>query len=174
MRLNDQSPTDHRLSLVYRYGAGFIGLVLLVFGAFGFAGEVGFFSTSGDRIAGLTTNGLLSLLSVLFGLLLMAGAAKGGNFASSLNTAVGVLFLISGFVNLGLLDGPNNFLAFHIQNVLFSFLVGLILMMFGLYGRVTGGLAHDNPYWRKRHPERAAKEDAVAIARVPHVPPRTL
>ncbi|WP_084704384.1 DUF4383 domain-containing protein [Phaeacidiphilus oryzae] len=174
MQLNDKHPADHRLNLVYRYGAGFIGLVLLVFGAFGFAGDVGFFSTNGDKLAGLSTNGLLSLLSILFGLLLMFGAVRGGNFASTLNTVVGVIFLISGFVNLGLLDGPNNFLAFHIQNVLFSFVVGLILMMFGLYGRVTGGLAHDNPYWRKRHPEKAAKEDAIAIARVPHVPPRSL
>ncbi|NEE38249.1 DUF4383 domain-containing protein, partial [Streptomyces sp. SID7982] len=29
------------------------------------------------------------------------------------------------------------------------------------YGRVTGGLPHDNPYWRRRHPEQAAAEAAA-------------
>lgn len=189
MKLSDELPVDHRLSQVYRFGAGLIGLVLLVFGAFGFANNVGFFSTHGDQIAGLSSNGALSLVSVIFGVILMVGAVIGGNLASTLNVVVGVIFLISGFVNLGLLGGPNNFLAFHLQNVLFSFFIGLLLMMFGLYGRVTGGLSHDNPYWRKRHPERAAREDALARSRegarsgstkapvrrgVGHVPPHAL
>jgi hypothetical protein len=178
MRLQDELPVDHPLSKVYRIGAGLVGLVLLVFGAFGFSNHVGYFSTHGDQVAGLSSNGLLSLLSVIFGVILMAGAAKGGNFASTLNVVVGLIFMISGFVNLGLLDGPNNFLAFHIQNVLFSFFVGLLLLMFGLYGRVTGGLAHDNPYWQRRHPEIAAREkrarERAAARRGTSTPPRTL
>ncbi|GGW68891.1 hypothetical protein GCM10010503_52590 [Streptomyces lucensis JCM 4490] len=27
-----------------------------------------------------------------------------------------------------------------------------------MYGRVSGGLPHDNPYWRGRHPREAAPE----------------
>ena len=36
-------------------------------------------------------------------------------------------------------------------NVIFSFVVGTVLLMFGFYGRVSGGLPPDNPYHRARH-----------------------
>ncbi|MFE9117922.1 DUF4383 domain-containing protein [Streptomyces sp. NPDC007172] len=149
--LNEHLPVDHRLNRVYRYGAGAMGVVLLVFGILGLIHRIGFFDTGGDTVAGLNTNGALSVISIVVGLLLLYGAFRGGNFASTLNIALGVLFLISGFVNLALLDTSHNILAFRMQNVLFSFVVGLLLMVFGMYGRVTGFLPHDNPYWRARH-----------------------
>ncbi|MFC0600885.1 DUF4383 domain-containing protein [Streptomyces palmae] len=151
-------PLDHRLNQVYRAGAGLMGLVLIVFGVFGLIDRVGFFDTHGDRIAGLNTNGSLSVLSIVVGLLLFAGMVIGGNFASTLNSVLAIGFLLSGFVNLALLRTDFNFLAFHIQNVLFSFVVGVLLMIFGMWGRVSATLRHDNPYWRARHPEEAARE----------------
>lgn len=157
-RLDEHLPVDHRLSQVYRVGAGLTGLLLLAFGILGLIDRIGFFDTGGDTVAGLNTNGALSVLSICVGLLLFAGMVIGGNFASSLNMVLGIAFLLSGFVNLALLDSGFNFLAFRMQNVLFSFVVGLMLMVFGMYGRVTGGLPHDNPYWRARHPEEAARE----------------
>lgn len=158
-RLDEHLPTDHRLSIVYRIGAGLMGVALIVFGVFGVIQRLGFFSTGDNTVAGLNSNGALSWLSIVVGLLLFAGMIKGGNFASSLNLTVGVLFVLSGFYNLAVLETGANFLAFRIQNVLFSFVVGLILMCFGMYGRVSGRLPHDNPYWRARHPEQAAEED---------------
>ncbi|WP_338696115.1 DUF4383 domain-containing protein [Streptomyces sp. Q6] len=152
VKLDDHLPVDHSLIKVYRVGAGLMGLVLLVFGILGLIDKIGFFDTGGDRVAGLNTNGALSVLSICVGLLLLAGMVIGGNFASTLNMALGVLFILSGFVNLALLDTRYNVLAFRIQNVLFSFVVGLLLMVFGMYGRVSGNLPHDNPYWQARHP----------------------
>ncbi|MFJ2769820.1 DUF4383 domain-containing protein [Streptomyces sp. NPDC087300] len=152
--LDEDLPVDHRLSKVYRVGAGLMGLVLLAFGVLGLIDKIGFFDTRGDTVAGLNTNGALSVLSIAVGLLLFAGMVIGGNAASTLNMVLGVLFLLSGFVNLALLDSRYNFLAFRIQNVLFSFVVGLLLMTFGMYGRVSGGLPHDNPYWKARHPDQ--------------------
>ncbi|MFF4183818.1 DUF4383 domain-containing protein [Streptomyces sp. NPDC001691] len=149
--LNEHLPVDHRLSRVYRFGAGVMGLALLVFGILGLIHQIGFFDTGGAQVAGLNANGALSVLSIVVGVLLLYGMVRGGNFASTLNIVLGVLFLISGFVNLALLDTSRNFLAFKMQNVLFSFVVGLLLMVFGMYGRVTGFLPHDNPYWRARH-----------------------
>nr|WP_256064408.1 MULTISPECIES: DUF4383 domain-containing protein [unclassified Streptomyces] len=159
MRLDEQLPVDHRLSRVYRIGAGLMGLFLIAFGILGLIDRIGFFDTGGDTVAGLNTNGTLSVLSICIGLLLFVGRIIGGNFASTLNTVLGVAFILSGFVNLALLDTSMNFLAFHMQNVIFSFLVGLLLMTFGMYGRVSGGLPHDNPYWRARHPEQAGRDD---------------
>lgn len=159
MKLHDHLPIDHRLGTVYRYGAGVCGLALLVFGLLGFLDDLAFFSTTGQHVAGLSSNGLLSLISVVFALMLISGAVLGGNTASTLNMAVGALFLGSGFVNLALLDTKANFLAFHLQNVMFSFALGLMLLTFGMYGRVSGALPHDNPYWRARNPEQADTEE---------------
>ncbi|WP_327356440.1 DUF4383 domain-containing protein [Streptomyces sp. NBC_01304] len=161
--LDEQLPVDHRLSKVYRIGAGLTGLVLLAFGILGLIDKVGFFDTGGDTVAGLNTNGALSVLSILVGLLLLAGMVIGGNFASTLNMVLGVAFIASGFLNLALLDTGFNFLAFRIQNVLFSFVVGVMLMFFGMYGRVSATLPHDNPYWKARHPEQAAREQRGTI-----------
>ncbi|MFI5688277.1 DUF4383 domain-containing protein [Streptomyces sp. NPDC051636] len=155
---DEHLPVDHRLNTVYRIGAGLMGLALLAFGILGLIDKIGFFDTGGDTVAGLNTNGALSVLSICVGVLLFAGMVIGGNVASTLNMILGVLFILNGFLNLGLLDTEYNFLAFKIQNVLFSFVVGLLLMVFGMYGRVGSSLPHDNPYWRARHPEPSPQE----------------
>jgi hypothetical protein len=159
IRFNDHLPVDHRLNRVYRIGAGLMGLFLVAFGILGILDKIGTFDTGGDQVLGLNTNGALSWLSVAVGLLLFVGMVIGGNFASTLNMTLGVLFILNGFLNLSLLDTDYNFLAFQIQNCLFSFVVGLLLMTFGMYGRVGSSLPHDNPYFRARHPELATDED---------------
>ncbi|MCX4693532.1 DUF4383 domain-containing protein [Streptomyces sp. NBC_01408] len=163
-RLDNHLPTDHRLSTVYRVGAGLTGLLLVAFGILGLIDRIGFFDTGGDTVLALNTNGALSVLSICIGALLFTGMVIGGTFASTLNIALGLLFIASGFVNLALLDTSLNFLAFKIQNVLFSFVVGVMLMWFGMYGRVGSALPHDNPYWRARHPDQAAREQRTRTA----------
>ncbi|MGW1538307.1 DUF4383 domain-containing protein [Streptomyces aureus] len=158
MKLQDELPLDHHLAAVYRWGSAFCGVVLLVFGALGFADELSPFDTDGDSIAGMSTNGALSLISVVVGLVLIAGAVVGGNVASTLNMAVGTLFLLSGFVHIFILDRPANVLGFGMTNVVFSFVMGLVILTFGMYGRVSSKLSHDNPYWKRRHPREAARE----------------
>ncbi|MFK4595570.1 DUF4383 domain-containing protein [Streptomyces pristinaespiralis] len=156
--LDEHLPVDHRLSRFYRVGAGIMGLVLVAFGILGLIDRIGFFDTRGDTVAGLNTNGALSVLSIAVGLLLFVGMVIGGNFASTVNMVLGILFILSGFVNLALLDRSFNPLAFRIQNVMFSFVVGVLLMFFGMYGRVSASLPHDNPYWRARHPDQSERE----------------
>lgn len=172
MKLSDELPVDHRLAAVYRIGAGLCGAILLVFGILGFTNQLGFFDTSGTQVAGLSTNGLLSLISVVVGLVLIAGAVIGGNVASMVNMTVGSLFILSGFVHIFVLDKGANILDFGMSNVIFSFVMGLLILTFGMYGRVTGGLPHDNPYWRSRHPEQAAREDSARRGAAAGGPPR--
>ncbi|MCL6732769.1 DUF4383 domain-containing protein [Streptomyces neyagawaensis] len=161
IKIDEHLPVDHRLSRVYRVGAGLMGLFLVAFGILGLIDKVGWFDTHGDEVAGLNTNGTLSVLSIAVGLLLLVGMVIGGNFASTLNMTLGVLFILSGFGNMALLDTDSNFLAFRIQNVLFSFVVGVLLMTFGMYGRVGSALPHESPYWRARHPAQAERESRV-------------
>ncbi|MET9886110.1 DUF4383 domain-containing protein [Streptomyces sp. NPDC006430] len=165
MRLREELPVDHRLAQVYRYGAGLCGVILLVFGCLGFADQLSPFDTDGTRIAGMSTNGVLSLISVVVGLVLICGAVVGGNFASTLNMTVGALFLLSGFFHVFVLGRSANVLDFGMTNVMFSFLMGLLIACFGMYGRVSSKLPHDNPYWRRRHPREAAHESLVTRRR---------
>ncbi|MBV2153914.1 DUF4383 domain-containing protein [Kitasatospora sp. SUK 42] len=153
MTLQDKLlPTvDKRLAMVWRVGAGLGGIFLIVFGSLGLANHPGFLATHGDRIAGLSTNGALSILSIVAGAVLLLGAAVGGNFASNLNLAVGLLFVLSGFYGLAVLGRPEaNILNFRMSNVLFAFLFGIVVTTFGMYGRVSSHLPHDNPFWRRR------------------------
>ncbi|MFF3645550.1 DUF4383 domain-containing protein [Streptomyces sp. NPDC002564] len=165
MKLQDELPVDHHLAGVYRYGAAFCGLVLIAFGCLGLADALTPFSTSGN-VAGLATNTALSVISLVVGAALVAGGVVGGTFASDLNMTVGTLFILSGFYHLFTLDRPANFLDFGMSNVVFSFVVGLLILTFGMYGRVSSKLPHDNPFWRRRHPEQAAREDVARHAAV--------
>ncbi|GAA1272256.1 hypothetical protein GCM10009665_70340 [Kitasatospora nipponensis] len=151
MRLQDELPVDHRLARVYRYGAGLGGLLLLIWGCFGLAGQPGYLDTTGTNVAGMSSNGALGVLSIIFGAVLMIGAVIGGNIASWINMIVGAIFFVAGFVGLVALDSSWNYLAFRMANVLFSFAFGLVIATFGMYGRVSGRLPHDNPYWKQRH-----------------------
>ncbi|GAA2332990.1 DUF4383 domain-containing protein [Streptomyces kunmingensis] len=156
MELKDELPLDYKLAQVYRWGAAFCGVVLLVFGCLGFADQLSPFDTDGSRIGGMSTNGALSLISVIVGLALIVGGIIGGNFASTLNMVVGALFLVSGFAHIFILDKGANVLGFGMTNVIFSFVMGLVILTFGMYGRVSSRLPHDNPYWRRRHSPEAA------------------
>ncbi|MCC8338984.1 DUF4383 domain-containing protein [Streptomyces sp. R1] len=164
MKLKEELPVDHHLATVYRYGAGFCGVVLLVFAGLGFADALSPFDTAGDTIAGMTTNVALSAISTAVGFALLVGAVIGGNFASVLNMTVGALFVLSGFAHIFVLDRSANVLDFGMTNVIFSFVMGLVIATFGMYGRVSSKLSHDNPYWQRRHPEQAAREREAATA----------
>jgi hypothetical protein len=137
---------------VQRTGAICVGLFLLVFGLIGLAGGLRFFSTHGERILGLSSNGLLSTISIVVGLVLLGAALRGPRLASTVMIVVGCLFLVSALGNLAVLRTGLNVLAFELGNVLFSIVVGLLLLVLGAYGRVSGNLPADSPYAHP-HPE---------------------
>jgi hypothetical protein len=137
-----------RVLVVQRIGAVVVGLVILVFGVLGFANQLAFFSTEGERVLGLSSNGLLSTISVVTAVVLFVAAARGPRIASNVMILVGVLFLLSALVNLAVLRTSFNFLAFEFQNVVFSVVAGLVLLVLGTYGRVSGHLPPDSPYAR--------------------------
>lgn len=165
-------PADNPLNRVYRFGAGVIGAGLLLVGVLGFADALGFFDTTGDQVLGLSTNTLLSAISVIVGLILIAGAIIGGNISAGLNTVFGVLFLLSGLANMAVLLTSANILNFSMRNVIFSFVSGLLLLTFGLYGRVSGALPPDNPFYRARHGLDPATGAVVDLKEVTGMPVR--
>jgi len=150
-----QSPAARTVSLVHRLSAATLGAGLCVFGVLGFLSQPEFLSTEGLRILGLGSNGLLSTISLIVGVILIAAAARGGEISSTLTVVIGVLFLLSGLLNIAVLGNPLNVLGFRWPNVFFSLICGLLLLITGSYGRFSAGLPPDNPYYQHRHPHTA-------------------
>ena len=148
----EQRPMNARVYAVQRIGAVGVGLVLLVFGLLGAMGGVPFLSTHGESYLGMSSNGLLSALSLVVAAVLLGAALRGPRVASTVMITLGVLFLASALVNLALLRTALNLLAFRMSNVVFSTAVGLLLLLLGSYGRITGNLPPDSPYAHPRPP----------------------
>ncbi|MGI8815895.1 MAG: DUF4383 domain-containing protein [Pseudonocardia sp.] len=141
-------PGPHPVHTIHRVSAAAIGGFLCVFGGLGLAPSPPMLTTVGAVVLGLATNGLLAVISLVVGVALLGSAAVGGPAASTISVVLGGLFLLSGIVNGVLVGTSMNVLAFQLSNVLFSLLVGGVLIITGAYGRITGGLPLDNPYHR--------------------------
>jgi hypothetical protein len=148
-------PIDERVYFVQQVGALSVGVILLVFGLLGFSSGVPFLDTHGVRILGMSSNGLLSVLSLVVAAVLVGAALYGPRLASTVMLTLGVLFLLSGLGNLAVLRTSLNLLAFQLSNVVFSIAVGLLLLVLGGYGRISGNLPADSPY---AHPHPAPVE----------------
>ncbi|MEY9926757.1 hypothetical protein ABH926_001379 [Catenulispora sp. GP43] len=173
--LQEHLPPDHRLGQVYRWGSILSAVVLLVFGIMGLLDSIPFFGTRGEHVMGMSSNGLLSVASIATAVLLLAAARIGGNVASTVNMIMGVVFILAGLMGLAVMDTKANFLAFGLSNVFFSFVVGLIMMTFGMYGRVNLYLPYDNPYYQARHPDVAElAQQQLAQGQLATAPAETL
>lgn len=140
----------HPIHIVHRAGAATLGLGLWVFAALGFASGLRFFATRGEPILGLSSNGLLSTISLVAGAALLVAALLGGPIASTTTITLGTAFLVSGLAHFAILHTGANILAFGLSNVFFSLIAGMLLLFLGLYGRVSGGLPVENPYRQAR------------------------
>jgi hypothetical protein len=137
---------DERVYAVQRLGAVSVGLILLAFGVLGATSGVPFLTTSGEHILGMSSNGLLAALSLVVAGILLAAALRGPRVASTVMLVLGVLFLLSALGNLAVLRTSLNILAFRMSNVVFSIAVGMVLLVLGAYGRISGNLPENSPY----------------------------
>lgn len=179
-RSPDEAPPHlgDRVYAVQRAGAVLVALFLLVFGLLGFASDQAFLSTRGQSVLGMSSNGLLSTLSVVVAVVLLAAAVRSPRTASTVMLVLGPLFLLSAFVN-GIVIGTRlNWLAFETSNVIFSVVVGLPMLLLGAYGRIGSRLPSDSPYAspdsddadivdeRPSTPEEVAAEEAMREAEI--------
>jgi Domain of unknown function (DUF4383) len=151
-RSEERPGLGSRVYAVQRTGAVLVALFLLLFALLGFASGQQFFSTRGQPVLGMSSNGLLSTVSVIVAIVLLVAAARSPRTVSTVMLVLGPLFLFSAFVNAIVLGTRLNWLAFDISNVIFSVLVGLLMLLLGAYGRVGGHLPPDSPY---AHPSTA-------------------
>ena len=153
---------------VHRIGAIVVAAVIAAFGVLGLVDGLAYFSTDGERIAGLSSNGLLSTISLATAAVLVAAALRGSRVASTTMLVIGALFLVSALANLAVLDTEVNFLAFSMANVIFSIVAGLVLLTLGAYGRVSGNLPPDSPY--RAEGSGAVPDDEDTSQQLPETP----
>ena len=132
-------PVDHRLCTFYRISASLAGVCILAFGVIGFVQTWSdpwiYFS---QPVFWISTNNILNVVSVVFGVALITSAFLGGNLPSYVDTAIGTMFMLNGlFWLMWLRTPPVNVLHFTMTNVVFSFVVGTIILTCGLYGRTA-------------------------------------
>ncbi len=144
------SDARSRLDNLHRIGAVVFGVGLSVFGVLGLVNRLDFFSTTGQEVLGLSSNGALSMISLVVAAVLITAGVRGGRVASTVLVVVGAAFVASGLVNTLVLGTPLNLLAFRIPNVVFSFVSGALLLFLGAWGRFSGRLPDDNPYRQER------------------------
>jgi hypothetical protein len=177
-RPEDRPGIGARVYTVQRIGAVLVALFLLLFALLGFASGQDFVSTEGQSVLGMSSNGLLSTLSVVVAVVLLVAASRSPRTASTVMMVLGPLFLLSAFVN-GIVIGTRlNWLAFEVSNVIFSVAVGLPMLLLGAYGRVGSRLPPDSPYAhpqadegdyvdeRPGTPEEEAAEEAMREAEI--------
>ncbi|HZN20183.1 MAG TPA: DUF4383 domain-containing protein [Micromonosporaceae bacterium] len=131
-------PINHPMRPLYRALAGLAAIYVLVFGLVGLAETWGepLFGREPTHALGLRTNLAFSLLSVLVGIVVLAGLLVGRNVDRFIHLWGGCVFLGVGILMLALLQTDANFLNFTVATCIVSFVIGLVLFSAGLYGRV--------------------------------------
>jgi Domain of unknown function (DUF4383) len=131
-------PVNHPARFVYRTFAGLIGLYILTFGILGTIETWGtpLFGRGSHWVLALRTNLAFSLVSIVFGAVVVFGALQRSNLGHYMNLAIGVIFLVTAILMLALLQTEANFLNFSVSTVVVSMIFGLLVMAAGLYGKV--------------------------------------
>ncbi len=130
-------PINHPLRGLYRFLGALAGLYVLLFGIVGIAQSNGTTLFSREHIValGLRTNLAFSILSVVAGVVMVAAALIGRNVSFYLFLFGGLVFLVAGFAMLVVLQTSLNILNFTVATCVVSFVIGLVLLTAGLYGR---------------------------------------
>lgn len=131
-------PVNHHMRAFWRVLAFFAGLYVLLFGIVGLDKTSGMntFATHGERALGLTTNPGFAIASIVVGALVVATTVIGRNVDVPVNLVLGVLFIIAGLFSLAFLRTDLNYFAFSVTNCIVSYVIGTILFMSSMYGRV--------------------------------------
>jgi len=131
-------PINHHLLGLWRTLAGLAGVYVLVFGIVGVVQTRGteFFGREDTVVLGLRTNLAFAVLSIVVGAVVLLGALVGGNLDRLINLVGGIVFLSAGLIMLTVERTDANILNFTVATCIVSFLIGLVLLAAGLYGRV--------------------------------------
>lgn len=132
-------PVNHPLRPIYRALGALSGAYLVLFGLLGViqTADDGMFGNGDDRVLGQHTNLFWSLASLLLGAIVLIGTAVGRNADTHVDKYVGWGLLVVGSYELAAIRTDANFLNFSVSTVVVTYLVGLVLIMAGIYSKVA-------------------------------------
>lgn len=131
-------PVNHPLRPLYRVVGALTAVWLLIFGAVGFSQTQGteWFDRGDWTALGVPTNRAFAVASLGAGALVLLAALVGRNVDRIVNLAAGIVFLVAGTLMMALINTEANVFNFSIVTSVVSYVIGLLLLTAGLYGKV--------------------------------------
>lgn len=162
-------PVNHPSRPFFRIVTFAVGGFLAVFGLVGIIVTWGepLFDRGDHWVFGLRTNPAFALLSLLVGLVVASGAVYGRNVDHFLNLGGGMVFLLSGFVMQIVLHTPLNLLNFSLTNCSTAYVIGMIMLTAGLYGK-TGSPQVEEDEDKLRHGGDSTRHSRAAVVTAPN------
>ncbi|MDH6464213.1 uncharacterized protein (DUF697 family) [Micromonospora sp. A200] len=143
------TPVNHPARPIYRAIGGLVGLYLVVFGVLGVIASAGndLFAQDDTKVLGQGTNLGFSLLSILLGILVLAGTVIGRNLDVAINQFLAYGLMVLGLAELAFLQTDANIGNFSILTVIVVLTLSMVLLMAGMYGKV--GTDEEKDAWEK-------------------------
>jgi hypothetical protein len=129
------NPVNHPLRPLYRALGALAGAWLVLFGIVGVIVNAGddFFAAHAERVFGQGINMFGSIVSLVTGAIVLIVTAIGRNLDTETYKFLGWGVLAVGSYGLATARTDANFLGFTISTVVVDYLVGLVLVLAGLY-----------------------------------------
>ncbi len=133
------TPVNHPLRPIYRALGALSGVYMIVFGLYGLivtAGD-GLFGHPDDLVLGQRTNLIWSIVSLLIGAIVLAAAVIGRNSDVEVDKYFGWGLVAIGSYCLAAARTDANFFNFSVTTVIVTYVIGLVLILAGLYSKVA-------------------------------------
>jgi hypothetical protein len=124
------NPINHPLRPLYRLLAILAAAYLIVFGV------VGLIVTSGSGVLGQGANMLWAIVALVIGAVVLLATLAPRNIGNQVQWLLGWTLLVIGTYELATSRTDANFLKFTIATVIVTYIVGLALVLAGLYTKV--------------------------------------
>ena len=133
------NPVNHPLRPLYRALSALAGAYLVLFGIVGLIVTPGngLFGQPDDRVLGQGANLFWSIISLVLGAIVLIGVVIGRNLDVEIDKYVGWGLLVIGSYELAASRTDANFLKFSVATVVVTYLVGLVLIVSGLYSKTA-------------------------------------
>lgn len=131
-------PVNHPLRPTYRALGGLTGLYLIVFGILGVLEANGdeLFAQNDTEALWQGTNLGHSVISTALGLIILIGIALGRNIDAAIHKWSGYGLAALSLAGLAVMRTDANYLNFTMSTVIVTMVLGLVLLMAGMYGKV--------------------------------------
>lgn len=132
------NPVNHPARPIYRAIGGLIGVYLVLFGVLGIARTSGgeFFARDDTLVLGQGTNLASSVISAVLGVIILAVTLIGRNIDTAVHKFLGYFMMAFGLASLAVLRTDANYLNFSVTTTIVFMVIGLVLLMAGMYGKV--------------------------------------